>query len=160
MSPVIRRRLTPTALVDEPGDLASLQAAGDETQGVYTVCNTQGGGRVFRLDAHLDRIEESAARQGFDVRLPRRRIRRALRGMLDESGFGEMRFRLSVPRQAPDQVLIAIEPWQAPADNLRRDGLRCVIARALRAATRRPRTAPGCGSEVASGCRRAVTRRC
>ena len=132
MSPVIRKRLTPAALADEPGSLDSLQqAARDETQGVYTVCNTQRGGRVFRLDAHLDRLEESAGRQGVTVHLPRQRIRQALRSMLDESGFDEMRFRLSVPRQAPDQLLIAIEPWRPPANHLRRDGLRCAIAAGL-----------------------------
>lgn len=132
MSPVIRRRLTRAALLDEPGEFDSLQqATRDETEGVYTVCNTQGGGRVFRLDAHLDRLEESAARQGLAVHLPRRRVRLALRSMLDESGYDEMRLRLSVPRQAPYELLIAIEPWRPPPDHLRREGVRCVIARGL-----------------------------
>lgn len=132
MVPVLRKRLTATRLLDVPCDALSLQeAAGSEPEGVYTVCNTQRGQRVLALDAHLDRLEDSAARQGFALQLSRRRLRLALRDMLDEAGFAEMRLRLTVPRAAPDETLITIEPWQPPPESLRQSGVRCAIAGGL-----------------------------
>ena len=129
MSPVLRKRLTPDGLVALPGDADTLQqAAQDEPDGVYTVSNTQQGQRVLLLDAHLDRLEESAAREGFALQLPRARLRQALRSMIAEAGFGEVRFRLSVPRAAPQELLITLEPWQPPQEGLRRVGVRCVVA--------------------------------
>ncbi len=132
MSPVLRKRLTATGPVAEPCTAESLQqTAPNEPEGVYTVCNTQRGGRVLHLDAHLDRLEESAARQGFALRVPRARLRQALRSMVGEAGFDDVRFRISAPRAAPDELLITLEPWQAPPEVLRRDGVRCVTAPGL-----------------------------
>ena len=129
MSPVLRKRLTPDGLVALPCDADTLQqAAQSEPDGVYTVSNTQQGQRVLLLDAHLDRLEESAAREGFALQLPRARLRQALRNMINEAGFGEVRFRLSVPRALPQELLITLEPWQPPPEGLRRAGVRCVVA--------------------------------
>ena len=129
MSPVLRKRLTRDALITLPCDADTLQqAAQSEPDGVYTVSNTQQGHRVLLLDAHLDRLEESAAREGFALQLPRARLRQALRSMIAEAGFGEVRFRLSVPRALPQELLITLEPWQPPPERLRRKGVRCVIA--------------------------------
>ena len=133
MSPVLRKRLTPAGLVTVACNAESLQQAADsEPEGVYTVSNTQQGHRVLFLDAHLDRLEESAAREGFPLYLPRARLRHALRNMIDEAGFGEMRFRLCVPRAAPQELLITLEPWQPPPERLQREGLRCVVAPGLK----------------------------
>ena len=78
MSPVLRKRLTPDGLVALPCDADTLQqAAQSEPDGVYTVSNTQQGQRVLLLDAHLDRLAESAAREGFALQLPRARLRQA-----------------------------------------------------------------------------------
>ena len=132
MSPVLRKRLTPGGLQDVACEADSLQQAADgEPEGVYTVSNTQRGRRVLHLDAHLDRLEDSARREGFTLKLERGRLRLALRDMLDEAGFREMRFRLNVPRLTPDQVLITIEPWRAPAPSLYRKGVRCITVERL-----------------------------
>jgi len=132
MSPVLRKRLTPAGLVSEPCDAGTLQLAAEhEPAGVYTVCNTQQGQRVLALDAHLDRLEDSAARAGFALQLRRGALRQALRHMLEEAGCGEARFRLSVPRAAPQEVLITLEPWQPLPERLRREGVRCAIAATL-----------------------------
>ncbi len=129
MSPVLRKRLTPDGLVALPCDADTLQqAAQSEPDGVYTVSNTQQGQRVLLLDAHLDRLAESAAREGFALQLPRARLRQALRNMINEAGFGEVRFRLSAPRATPQELLITLEPWQPPSEGLRREGVRCVVA--------------------------------
>lgn len=132
MSPVLRKRLTPGGLLDVACEAESLQQAADgEPKGVYTVSNTQRGRRVLHLDAHLDRLEDSARREGFALKLERGRLRLALRSMLDEAGYREMRFRLNVPRLTPDQVLITIEAWQAPEPSLYRAGVRCVTIEGL-----------------------------
>ncbi len=133
MSPVLRKRLTAAGLVAVPCAAESLhQAAHSEPEGVYTVSNTQQGHRVMLLDAHLDRLQESAAREGFALQLPRARLRQALRSMVDEAGFGEVRFRLSAPRATPQELLITLEPWQPPPERLRREGVCCVIVQELK----------------------------
>ncbi len=132
MSPVMRKRLTPGGLQDVACAADSLQgAARSEPDGVYTVSNTQRGQRVLHLDAHLDRLVDSARREGFLLKLERQRLRRALRSMLDEAGFQEMRFRLSVPRLTPEQILITIEPWRPLPQSLYREGVRCVTVDGL-----------------------------
>ncbi len=132
MSPVLRKRLTPDGLQDLACEAESLQqAANSEPEGVYTVSNTQRGQRVLYLDAHLDRLEDSATREGFQLKLNRGRLRLALRSMLDEAGYQEMRFRLNVPRLMPDQVLITIEPWRAPGQSMYREGVCCVTIAGL-----------------------------
>ena len=132
MTPVLRKRLTPGGLMDVPCEAETLQQAADsEPEGVYTVSNTQRGQRVLHLDAHLDRLEDSARREGFPLKLERRRLRLALRSMLDEAGYQEMRFRMSVPRQEPDEMLITIEPWRALPPSLYREGVRCVTVAGL-----------------------------
>ncbi|MCY4525396.1 MAG: aminotransferase class IV, partial [Anaerolineaceae bacterium] len=128
----MRKRLTPGGLQDVACAADSLQgAARSEPDGVYTVSNTQRGQRVLHLDAHLDRLEDSARREGFPLKLERQRLRRTLRHMLDEAGFQEMRFRLSVPRLTPDQILITIEAWRPLPQSLYREGVRCVTVDGL-----------------------------
>ena len=132
MSPVLRKRLTPGGLQNVACEAESLQQAADgEPEGVYTVSNTQRGRRVLHLDAHLDRLEDSARREGFPLKLERGRLRLALRSMLAEAGYREMRFRLNAPRVSPDEMLITIEAWQAPAPSLSRAGVRCVTVEGL-----------------------------
>ena len=132
MSFVLRKRLTQGGLQDVACKAKSLQQAADsEPGGVYTVSNTQRGQRVLHLDAHLDRLEDSARREGFTLKLKRGRLRLALRSMLEEAGYQEMRFRLNVPRLAPQEMLITIEPWSALPSSLYRDGVRCVSVAGL-----------------------------
>lgn len=132
MSPVLRKRFTPEGLMDVPCEADSLQQAADsEPEGVYTVSNTQRGQRVLQLDAHLDRLEDSARREGFSLKLERGRLRLALRSMLEEAGCQEMRFRLNVPRLAPDEMLITIEPRRMLPSSLYREGVRCVTVAGL-----------------------------
>lgn len=132
MSPVLRKRLTPGGLQDVACKAESLQQAADsEPGGVYTVSNTQRSRRVLHLDAHLNRLEDSARREGFPLKLERGRLRMALRSMLEEAGYEEMRFRLNVPRFAPDEMLITIEPWRALPLSLYREGVRCVTVAGL-----------------------------
>ena len=126
--PAYIKRLTAEGLVDVGYSAASLNdAAKRESQaGVYTVSNTYNATQTLLLGAHLDRLEDSARREHIDLRLNRGRLRRALRQMILESGYGDVRFRITVPAAAPDSLTITLEPFEAPAAELMREGARCM----------------------------------
>lgn len=94
--------------------------------GVYTITNTYPGMRVLKLDAHLDRLEDSARRAAIPLRLDRSRLRGALRQMIAESGFGEVRFRITVPRESPERLILSIEPFHRHPPEIYSTGVRCV----------------------------------
>lgn len=130
MSAVSRVRLTPHGLTVLDTAASSLQdAVRDEPfDGVYTVDRTYPGARVLRLDRHFDRLEESALREGMPIRLDRDAIRAALREMLARGAYSAARFRISVARTHPEDLLLSLEPFAPlPADVLER-GVRCVTA--------------------------------
>jgi len=86
------------------------QVAQLEPSGFYTVMRTFHGNQVVMFDAHLDRIEESARLEGHAHTLDRPALRSALRGMLQQAGYAESRIRITVPRDEPGNILLAIEP--------------------------------------------------
>ncbi len=128
MSPCLIQRLTPDGLQPVPYQAESLADAErfEPDDGVYTVTNTYQVFKVLKLDAHLDRLEDSAQRAGIPLRLDRKRLRAALREMIGQAGFGDVRFRVTIPRDQPDQPLLAVEPFQPPAPELYARGVRCV----------------------------------
>ena len=69
--PAIVKRLTAAGLADVDYAAASLDeaAAFEPRHGVYTVSNTHRRTQTLLLDAHLDRLEDSARREGFALRL-------------------------------------------------------------------------------------------
>lgn len=132
--PAIIKRLTEQGLVDLALGAGSLQEAAkrEPRAGVYTVSNTYERTKTLLLDAHLDRLEDSARREGFAPRYERKQLKAALRQMILESNFGDVRFRLSIPAQAPDQMILSIEPFQAPKPQLIEAGVRCNTSRVAR----------------------------
>ena len=52
--------------------------------------------------------------------------------MIVESGYNDARFRLSVSAQAPEEALMSIEPFQAPASEWIQAGVRCITSCAER----------------------------
>ena len=131
--PAYIKRLTATGLVDVAYSATSLSdAATRESQaGVYTVSNTYHVTQTLLLGAHLDRLEDSARREHIDLRLDRARLRRSLRQMILEAGFGDVRFRITVPAAAPDSLTITLEPFEPPATALLHKGARCIATSAL-----------------------------
>lgn len=103
-------------------------AAYEPEDGVYTVTNTYHTFDVLKLDAHLDRLEDSARRARIPLRLDRGRLRAALRQMIAEAGWGDVRFRVTVGRARPDELLLTIEPFQPPAPELVTQGVRAITA--------------------------------
>ena len=128
--PAIIKRLTKQGIVNVDCCAGSLleAVAREPRDGVYTVSNTYSRTKTLLLDAHLDRLDESARRAGFALSYGRKRLRRALRRIIMQSDFGDVRFRLSCSAQAPDEMIISIEPFRAPSAELIEGGVRCITS--------------------------------
>jgi branched-chain amino acid aminotransferase len=122
------RTLTPTGLqpVDYSADSLAEAAQYEPDDGIYTVTNTYNGTQVLKLNAHLDRMEDSARRADILLHLDRPRLRRALREMIIAAGYGDVRFRITVPHDAPDTFIISLEPYKAPSAELIDRGVRVI----------------------------------
>jgi len=101
-----------------------------EPEGVYTVTRTYQGKQAVLLDAHLERIEESARLEAIPLHWDREAVRRGLRTLLEEASFPEARFRITVPREDPTKIWLAAEPLQPVPEEVRRRGVR-VATRSL-----------------------------
>src|SRR5215207_1057601 len=128
--PAFIRILTPDGLQPAPYQADSLaDAVQYEPDGVYTVTNTYHRTRVLKFDAHLDRLEDSARRQNIPLRLDRAWLRAALRQIIEVSGYGDVRFRITVPQNAPDQMILTLEPFVPPPAEVYENGVHCEIVR-------------------------------
>lgn len=128
MSPCFIRALTPDGLqpVDYTADSLAEAARYEPPDGVYTVTNTYDTFRVLKFDAHLDRLEDSARRENISLALDRPRLRAALRAMIAEANFGDVRFRITVPRARPDHLILSLEPFYPPAPEVYEQGVKCI----------------------------------
>lgn len=104
----------------------SLADAGrfERPTGVYAVFATWHGRRVVRLSGHLDRLEDSARRAGFTLKLDRDALCGRLRTLIDDAGFEEARVRVSVSPEV-NYLTVCLEPYEGPPMELRRDGVAC-----------------------------------
>ena len=120
----------PTAILLPDGTLAPApytahslaEVAAHEPQGVYTVARTFQHDRALLLDAHLDRMEKSARLVGIPLELDRAKLRAALRTLIHRAGYPESRFRITVPRDAPERVYLAVEPLHPVPERIMREG--------------------------------------
>jgi branched-chain amino acid aminotransferase len=126
--PCTIRQLTPNSLEAVHFSAESLQDAAryEPTDGVYTISNTYNTLQVLKLDAHLDRMEDSARREGFTLQLDRARLRAALRSMIVEAQYGDVRFRITAPRAQPDHLILSLEPFRGYPAALYERGIKCV----------------------------------
>ncbi|MCU0498604.1 MAG: aminotransferase class IV [Anaerolineae bacterium] len=126
--PTFIRVLTSQDLIPVDYQAESLAQAADHepVDGVYTVTNTYHVTQVLKIDAHLDRMEDSAERAEFSLKLDRSRLRAALRTMILEAGFGDVRFRVTASKSWPDQLILSLEPYQPPASTLTEQGVRVI----------------------------------
>lgn len=113
--------LTPEGLIDTPysGDRIS-EIANQEPEGVYDVTRTYSGGRALLLEAYFDRLERSARLEGIDIKLERSSIGSAIRQLLERSEFEEARLRLTVPRDRPENLIIAVADYAPFRDRLKK----------------------------------------
>jgi branched-subunit amino acid aminotransferase/4-amino-4-deoxychorismate lyase len=115
--------LMPDGLVPTPYQVGSLaEAVPHEPQGIYTVARTFHGDHALLFDAHLDRLEESARLVHIPLRLDRARLRAALRDMLHEASYPDAKFRITIPEDKPDNIYLAIEPYQPVPEAVQQHG--------------------------------------
>ncbi len=98
-------------LIDAPYKAHSLDDLNRlEPSGIYTVARTHYATNTVLLDAHLDRLEESAELESIPLRLNRASLREALRDTLAAGGYENARFRITISRDNPNQILLSAEP--------------------------------------------------
>jgi branched-chain amino acid aminotransferase len=115
--------LTAGELAPTPYRVSSLsEAVTVEPIGVYTVARTFHGDHALLLDAHLDRLEQSAHLVDIPLNLDRLSLRRALRDMIHRAGYPDTKFRITVPQDRPDYIYIGIEPYTPVAEPVMREG--------------------------------------
>lgn len=131
--PCLIKLLSEKGLESAAYEAESLAAAAqfEPEDGVYTITNTYQTDHVIKLDAHLDRLEDSARRESIPLALDRPRLRAALRQMIAEADFGSVRFRVTVPRQA-NTLILSIEPYHPPSPEFIEKGVRCVTVNMAR----------------------------
>jgi branched-chain amino acid aminotransferase len=119
------RYLTPSGdLIQPPFVADSLDEVGTrEPDGIYTITRTYHVNQVVMLDAHMDRLEQSAQLEGIDLDLNRSWLRSGLRRIIQQAGFPESRFRITIPRHDPRTALLAVEPLQLVSDEMRNNGV-------------------------------------
>lgn len=103
-------------------------AAHEPHNGVYTVLNTFNTYQTLKLTAHLDRLEDSARRADIALVLDRALLRRALRQMIEDAGFGDVRLRITVPHDTPQNFILTLEPYHPPAVAIITAGVRVMTA--------------------------------
>ena len=128
MSPCLIKTLTPTGLekVSYTADSLADAVAFEPHDGVYTVTNTYNTFQVLKLDAHLDRLEDSARRENIPLVLNRPLLRVSLRRMIADANFGNVRFRITVPRDEPDHLILSMEPFKPQPPEVYEKGVRCI----------------------------------
>lgn len=122
------RLLTPDGLKPVTYSAGSLADAAhfEPHDGVYTITNTYQTTKILKLDAHLDRLENSARLAGMPVTLDRPRLRAALRALIVEANYGDSRFRITAPKDQPGCFILSVEPFAPPAPDIYAHGVRCV----------------------------------
>ena len=125
--------LTPAGVIDASYVASSLaDAATKEPEGVYTVARTYHRHFALLINEHLDRLEQSAQLEHIAVKLDRDKLRQALRDLIEKSGYEESRFRLTIPRKTPDQVIISLEPHHPVPPEIIEHGARVITTHAAR----------------------------
>ncbi len=99
---------------------------------MYTVGRTYQRNRVLLLDEHFNRLERSARLERIPLHLDRVAVRQALRTLIDRSGYPDSRFRITIPRDEPDQPIISLEPFKPVPQTIIDTGTRVVTVQMTR----------------------------
>ncbi|MCB9438249.1 MAG: aminotransferase class IV [Anaerolineales bacterium] len=124
MPPTTIGILTPNGLQAVPYSADTLNVAAPfEPDGIYTVASTFNRDHVLLLDAHLDRMEESARLEGIALHLDRTALRSALRALIERSDYPNSRFRITISRQDPTHIILSLEPFAGLPESVRQSGV-------------------------------------
>src|SRR5690606_41068853 len=105
----------------------SLADAGqyEPADGIYTVANTFHTYQTLCLDAHLDRMENSAKYAQVALKLNRPLLKSTLRKLITEADYGDVRFRITVGRETPEQYILSLAPFTPLAAEFYAQRVRC-----------------------------------
>ncbi len=109
--------------------------------GIYTIARTYYHNKVLGFDQHLARLEESAHILNIPLQLDRARLRAHLRRCVDECGFTDTRFCISIPGTSPDTYHLALEALREVDETDRQNGVRAYTIRQMRDTPRAKSTA-------------------
>jgi branched-chain amino acid aminotransferase len=128
--PTTIRRLTTNGLepVAYSADSLSEAANHEPDDGIYTVANTVDTYNVLKLTAHLNRLQDSAQRENIALSLTHKQLRSALREVIDIADYGNVKFRITIPRITPDEAIISVEPFPGYPESLYTEGVAVVTA--------------------------------
>jgi len=126
--PCTIRTLTPDGLktVDYSAESLNEAARHEPETGVYTVGNTFETYKALKLTAHLNRMEDSARRANIALTLDRPRLRAALREVITLAGYGDVRYRITVPADQPDCFILSVEPFKPLSPQVIANGVRVI----------------------------------
>lgn len=121
---------------DGSNELLSLEAASlDEVTrqlppGVYTTFRTYHKTKVFHLEEHFNRLEESARLLGKGIQISRQVVRESLRSAILLLPDEEHRIRINVDLQdKPGRLYLIIEPLVVLPSKAYQDGVRVLFSR-------------------------------
>ncbi len=125
--PCLIRILRGTELhpADYSAESLAQAATFEPKDGVYTVANTFNTYQTLKLDAHLDRMEDSARRVGIALTLNRDLLKKSLRQLITEAGYGDVRFRVTVPQDA-SYLILSVEPFTPLTPQFLAQGVRVI----------------------------------
>lgn len=106
--------------------------------GAYTTLRTFDKNCFLRLDAHLDRLEDSARVLGNPLELDRDQLRQALAEVLARTNFPDSRLRVTLPLNVQDSpdAYITIERFKGIDPALHEAGVRTITMLIARATPR------------------------
>jgi branched-subunit amino acid aminotransferase/4-amino-4-deoxychorismate lyase len=133
MGSVIVFHANSTGMERLPVEAATLDAATLQTgHGVYAVIRTYPGNRVVRLGQHLARMRRSAQLLSQPYPHEDEWLRGVLRRAVEASGLSLARVRLTVPFDAPESAVVALEPFHPPPASLYERGVSVGLAQKSR----------------------------
>jgi branched-chain amino acid aminotransferase len=128
--PTTIKRLTQNGLIDVDYMADDLKSAAEyePNDGIYTLTITYNTTQTLMFNAHLDRLEDSAQHENIPLQYDRIQLKSALRQMIVESGFGDVKFRVTVPWDTPNELILTMEPFTPPSQTLIEQGARCMTS--------------------------------
>ncbi|MBN1681914.1 MAG: aminotransferase class IV family protein [Anaerolineae bacterium] len=131
--PVQTSILTPDGLIPGTHQAASFAEAVSSTpQGVYTAARTFHGNHALLLDAHLDRLDQSARLVNIPVTYDRSRLRAALRELLKQAAYPDAKFLITLPHDTPEHIYLALAPYTPVPDEVQQHGASVIMVPLVR----------------------------
>lgn len=94
--------------------------------GAYTVGHTYEHTKVLLWPEHLERLRSSMSGLGATQLFSQRALESAMLTLLQHTGWEMARFRIFVPLDTPEQIILTLEPYADIPEETRWKGVECV----------------------------------